>query len=50
MNDPQTQGIDEYLDPGAVAAIEVYPRAAQAPAQYQALNASCGVILIWTKG
>jgi hypothetical protein len=41
--------IDELVNPTSVAAMEVYPRAVQAPPQYQSLNGVCGVILIWTK-
>lgn len=50
LKDPDTMGIDDYLTPGSVAAIEVYPRAAQVPPRYQQLNGNnCGVVLIWTK-
>lgn len=41
--------INVLVDPTTVAAMEVYPRPVSAPPQYQSLNGTCGVILIWTK-
>jgi hypothetical protein len=41
--------LDDVVNPRSVAGIEVYSRGGQAPAEYQAFNGSCGVILIWTK-
>jgi hypothetical protein len=41
--------IDNIVTPSQVASMEVYPRTVQAPPQYQSLNGTCGVILIWTK-
>ena len=41
--------VNELVMPAHVAAMEIYPRAVGAPPQYQALNGSCGVVLIWTK-
>ena len=35
--------------PTSVAAMEIYPRAVNAPPQYQPMNGNCGVVLIWTK-
>ena len=32
-----------------LAAMEIYPRAVNAPPAYQPLNGNCGVVLIWTK-
>lgn len=32
-----------------VSAIEVYPSAARVPPEFNGLNASCGVVVIWTK-
>jgi hypothetical protein len=32
-----------------VAAMEIYPRAVNAPPAFQPLNGTCGVVLIWTK-
>jgi hypothetical protein len=46
-------GKDDYVNelavPNHVAAMEIYPRAVTAPPQYQPLNGTCGVVLIWTK-
>lgn len=41
--------IDDLLSPTSIAGIEVYPRGAQAPPQYQSLSGSCAVVLIWTR-
>lgn len=40
---------DAVVPPSHVAGVEVYGTATRAPPEYQALNAMCGVILIWTK-
>ncbi|MGH7469578.1 MAG: carboxypeptidase regulatory-like domain-containing protein [Longimicrobiales bacterium] len=40
--------IDELLDVAALGAVEVYPRAAGAPIEYQRSN-NCGVVLFWTR-
>lgn len=42
-------GPDDSVSPTHVAAMEIYPRAINAPPAYQALNGTCGVVLIWTK-
>jgi hypothetical protein len=42
-------GLDQLIQSSTVAGIEVYPRPGQVPGEYQMLNGSCGVILIWTK-
>jgi hypothetical protein len=46
-------GRDDYVNelalPNHVAAMEIYPRSVTAPPQYQPLNGTCGVVLIWTK-
>jgi hypothetical protein len=48
-----TKRPDDYVNQlvpiSHVAAMEIYPRAIGAPPQYQSLNGTCGVILIWTK-
>jgi hypothetical protein len=44
-----TAELDNLASPTDIAGIEVYPRAVGAPPQYQSLNGSCGVILVWTK-
>jgi hypothetical protein len=38
----------DMLSPGTVAAVE-YFNSAQVPAQYNATNSACGVLLIWTR-
>jgi hypothetical protein len=40
--------LDHIVDPASIAAIEIYPRAVGAPPQFQVLNGTCGVIVIWT--
>ncbi|HEX6251945.1 MAG TPA: carboxypeptidase regulatory-like domain-containing protein [Gemmatimonadaceae bacterium] len=40
--------LDSYL-PDEIHAIEVYPRAGQAPQSIVALRDGCGVILVWTR-
>lgn len=47
---PDDIGIDGYISASDVAAIEVYPRGVSAPARFQLLNGTCGVLAIWTKG
>jgi hypothetical protein len=41
--------IDQVLGPTAAAAIEVYPRGVSAPAQFQVLNGTCGVVVFWSR-
>jgi len=41
--------VNELAPPNHVAAMEIYPRAVSAPPQYQPLNGTCGVVLIWTR-
>jgi hypothetical protein len=41
--------VNEMVMPSHVAGMEIYPRAVVAPPQYQPLNGTCGVVLIWTK-
>lgn len=41
--------VNELVAPSHVAAMEIYPRAINAPPAYQAQNGTCGVVLIWTK-
>ena len=41
--------LNEVVMPTHVAAMEIYPSAVMAPPQYQSLNGTCGVVLIWTK-
>ena len=42
-------GIDDLVDPIAVAGVEVYRGQAGLPPQYWGLNSSCGVVLIWIR-
>ncbi|HEX6316680.1 MAG TPA: hypothetical protein VFZ73_17535, partial [Gemmatimonadaceae bacterium] len=41
--------VNELVVPTHVAAMEIYPRGVGAPPEYQPMNGSCGVVLIWTK-
>ncbi len=41
--------VNEMVPPNHVAAMEIYPRSVTAPPQYQPLNGTCGVVLIWTR-
>ena len=41
--------VNEMVAPNHVAAMEIYPRAINAPPAYQMMNGTCGVVLIWTK-
>lgn len=43
------QGLDDYVHPGDVLAIEVYRHASSTPMEWAGLGSSCGTILIWTK-
>lgn len=57
LKDPETGkpvreagvAIDDLVSPSQIAGIEVYRSATDAPAQYQLLNGTCVVVLIWTK-
>jgi hypothetical protein len=41
--------VNQLVPVGSMAAMEIYPRAVNAPPAYQSNNAACGVVLIWTK-
>ena len=41
--------VNEMVVPSSVAAMEIYPRGNGAPPEFQPMNGSCGVVLIWTK-
>jgi hypothetical protein len=41
--------INTLVHPGDIAGVEVYPYPVGVPPEYQMLNGTCGVILIWTK-
>lgn len=47
---PMNVQIDQILNIKSVLAIEVYPRAIQAPPQYMPSRNDCGVVLLWTTG
>jgi Carboxypeptidase regulatory-like domain len=46
---PVYDTLDELVDATSVAGVEVYARPIEVPAQYQQLNGTCGVVLVWTK-
>lgn len=41
--------LDEFSQPDAVAAVEVYPRPSMAPAEYLTMARNCGVVAVWTR-
>jgi len=41
--------LDDLVDKSEVAAVEVYPRSAGAPAEFMDLD-GCGVVVVWTRG
>ena len=41
--------VDDLALPSEIGGIEYYPSAVRAPDRFQALNGTCGVVLIWTK-
>ena len=41
--------VDEIVIPTHVAGMEVYTSPLRAPPEYQSLNGTCGVVLIWTR-
>ena len=47
--DPGIVAIDELVPPQLVAGIELYRTGFDAPAQFQSLNGTCPVVVIWTK-
>ena len=45
-----TGGLDAYIQPNEIRAIEIYQSASGTPQQFQSVrNAQCGSIVIWTK-
>lgn len=42
-------GIDDIVNPGVVAGVEVYRNTAGMPPQYWGTGSSCGVVLIWLR-
>lgn len=41
--------VDDLVQPTHVAGIEIYTSPVRAPPEYQSLNGTCGVVLIWSK-
>ena len=41
--------LDEMITPEEIAAVELYPSGAGAPARFSGTDARCGVILVWRK-
>jgi hypothetical protein len=41
--------LDELIGISSVAGIEIYPRGTRAPAMFQLLNGTCGIIALWTR-
>jgi hypothetical protein len=41
--------VDEMVLPGDVAGVEIYTTPGKTPPEYQSLNGTCGVVLIWSK-
>jgi hypothetical protein len=41
--------VNELALPSQVAAMEIYPRGVGAPPEFQPMNGSCGVVLLWSK-
>jgi hypothetical protein len=41
--------LDDWVDPLAVVGVEVYPRGVGAPVQHAGFDASCGVVMVWTR-
>jgi hypothetical protein len=41
--------MEDIINPSAIAGIEIYPSSTGVPMQYGGINASCGVIVIWTR-
>jgi hypothetical protein len=41
--------VDDVVIPSDVAAIELYTSPLRAPPEYQSLNGTCGVVLIWSR-
>lgn len=49
LNPGGEEAINMLVKPSEIAGAEVYPRGVGAPPQYQELNGSCGIVLLWTK-
>lgn len=42
-------GIDEFVVPADVEAVEVYRRASELPARFGGATEGCGAVVIWTR-
>ena len=49
LNPRAEEPVNVVVKPSEIAGAEVYPRGIGAPPQYQELNGSCGIVLIWTR-
>ena len=50
MREPNSPTVvDAHVVPGHIAGIEVYTSPGKVPAEYQGLNGTCGVVLLWSK-
>lgn len=49
LNPRAEDPVNLMVKPNEIAGAEIYPRGVGAPPQYQELNGSCGIVLIWTR-
>lgn len=49
LNPRAEDPVNLMIKPNEIAGAEIYPRGVGAPPQYQELNGSCGIVLIWTR-
>jgi hypothetical protein len=49
LNPRAEEPVNLVVKPNEIAGAEIYPRGVGAPPQYQELNGSCGIVLIWTR-
>jgi hypothetical protein len=49
LNPRAEDPVNQMVKPYEIAGAEIYPRGIGAPPQYQELNGSCGIVLIWTR-
>ena len=49
LNPRAEDPINRMVKPNEIAGAEIYPHGVGAPPQYQELNGSCGIVLIWTR-
>ena len=47
--EPVDEEVNTLIHPTTMAGIEVYPRAAAAPPEFQMEAGTCGIVLVWTK-